>query len=85
MAAIRSIVWRLASEVKKTQRRVNALDRMIIPQTRETLVYIQGVLEERERESVFVLKTLKAQQERAAEDAARTAESVSATEAVCPT
>ncbi|MDR3312566.1 MAG: V-type ATP synthase subunit D [Spirochaetaceae bacterium] len=60
MAAIRSIVWRLALEVKKTQRRVNALDKIVIPQTRDTKAYIEGVLEERERENIFVLKALKA-------------------------
>ncbi|HOC28534.1 MAG TPA: V-type ATP synthase subunit D [Treponemataceae bacterium] len=59
MASIRTIVWRLAREVKKTQRRVNALDKQVIPQTRETKVYIESVLEERERENVFVLKALK--------------------------
>jgi len=59
MASIRTIVWRLAEEVRKTQRRVNALDKMIIPQTIETSKYIEGVLEERERENVFVLKALK--------------------------
>ncbi len=63
MASIRTIVWRLAGEVKKTQRRVNALDKMVIPQTGETKVYIESVLEERERENIFVLKTLKAKQE----------------------
>jgi V/A-type H+/Na+-transporting ATPase subunit D len=59
MASIRTVVWRLAGEVKKTQRRVNALDKMVIPQTKETKKYIEGVLEERERENVFVLKALK--------------------------
>lgn len=59
MASIRTIVWRLAGEVKKTQRRVNALDKMIIPQTTETKNYIESVLEERERENVFILKALK--------------------------
>lgn len=59
MASIRTIAWRLAAEVKKTQRRVNALDKMIIPQDRETKVYIESVLEERERENTFVLKSLK--------------------------
>ncbi len=59
MASIRTIVWRLAGEVKKMQRRVNALDKMVIPQTRETEIYIESVLEERERENVFVLKALK--------------------------
>lgn len=62
MASIRTIVWRLASEVKKTQRRVNALDKMVVPQTRETKAYIESVLEERERENIFVLKTLKSKQ-----------------------
>ncbi len=59
MASIRTIVWRLAGEVKKTQRRVNALDKQVIPQTSETKIYIESVLEERERENVFVLKALK--------------------------
>ena len=60
MATIRTIVWTLAREVKKTQRRVNALEKQVIPQTRETKAYIEGVLEEREREGVYVLKALKA-------------------------
>lgn len=59
MASIRTIVWRLAKEVKKTQRRVNALDKQVIPQTRETRIYIESILEERERENIFVLKALK--------------------------
>ena len=64
MASIRTIVWRLAMEVKKTQRRVNALDKTIIPQAKETVKYIESVLEERERDNVFVLKSLKARQEK---------------------
>ena len=59
MASIRTIVWKLAEEVRRTQRRVNALDKMIIPQATETIKYIESVLEERERENVFVLKALK--------------------------
>ena len=62
MASIRTIVWRLAEEVKKTQRRVNALDKMVIPTDRETVKYIEGVLEERERDNVFVMKALKKKQ-----------------------
>ncbi len=60
LAGIRTIVWRLANEVEKTQRRVNALDKMIIPQSKETVKYIESVLEERDRENIFVLKSLKA-------------------------
>lgn len=63
MASIRTIVWRLAMEVKKTQRRVNALDKMVIPQDKETVKYIESVLEERERDNVFVLKALKHKQD----------------------
>ena len=64
MASIRTIVWRLAEEVKKTQRRVNALDKMVIPQTEETMKYIENSLEEKERENVFVLKALKRRNDR---------------------
>ena len=32
MASIRTIVWHLADEVKRTQRRVNALDKIVIPE-----------------------------------------------------
>ncbi len=62
LASIRTIVWHLAQDVKKTQRRVNALDKMVIPSTKETISYIESVLEERERENVFVLKSLKNRQ-----------------------
>ena len=64
MASIRTIVWRLARELQKTQRRVNALDKIIIPQTKETKTYIEGVLEERDRENIFVLKSLKSRKMR---------------------
>lgn len=64
MASIRTIVWRLAEEVKRTQRRVNALDKMIIPETEETKKYIESVLEERDRENTFVLKALKKKNEK---------------------
>ena len=59
MAEIRTMVWRLAKEVKKTQRRVNALEKVVIPDILETRMFIEGVLEEREREVFFVQKILK--------------------------
>ena len=68
MASLRTMVWRLAKEVKKTQRRVNALEKMVIPDTEDTKRYIEGVLEERERESFFVQKILKARRETEAAD-----------------
>ena len=60
MAEIRTMVWRLAKEVRKTQRRVNALEKIVIPDVEETKKFIEGVLEEREREVFFVQKLLKA-------------------------
>jgi V/A-type H+-transporting ATPase subunit D len=60
MAEIRTMVWRLAKEVRKTQRRVNALERIVIPDVEDTRKFIESVLEEREREVFFVQKILKA-------------------------
>ncbi|MBP7552952.1 MAG: V-type ATP synthase subunit D [Spirochaetes bacterium] len=59
MAEIRTIVWRLSREVKKTQRRVNALEKVVIPETEETLKFIEGALEERERDELFITKMVK--------------------------
>ena len=59
LAAVRTIAWRLAREVRRTQRRVNALEKMVIPAASDTKVYIESVLEERERESFFTGKLLK--------------------------
>jgi V/A-type H+-transporting ATPase subunit D len=59
LAAVRTIVWRLAREVRKTQRRVNALEKMVIPQARETKNYIESSLEEKDREAFFTSKLLK--------------------------
>jgi V/A-type H+-transporting ATPase subunit D len=59
LAAVRTIAWWLAREVRKTQRRVNALEKMVIPTARETKVYIESALEERDREAFFTSKLLK--------------------------
>ena len=52
-------VWRLAAELRKTQRRVNALQYIFIPDYEETIAFIESELEEREREEAFRLKRLK--------------------------
>jgi V/A-type H+-transporting ATPase subunit D len=52
-------VWRLARELRKTQRRVNALQYIFIPDYRDTVSWIESALEEREREEIFRLKRLK--------------------------
>jgi V/A-type H+-transporting ATPase subunit D len=59
LAGVRTIAWRLAREVRKTQRRVNALEKMVIPTARETKVYIEAALEERDRDAFFTSKLLK--------------------------
>ena len=59
LAAVRTITWRLAREVRKTQRRVNALEKMVIPAAVETRAYIEASLEERDRDSFFTSKLLK--------------------------
>ena len=66
MAGLRAIVWRLAKEVRKTQRRVNALEKMVIPDSKAVKKFIEDSLEEREREAVFSTKRLKARKEREA-------------------
>ena len=52
-------VWRLAIELRKTQRRVNALQYIFIPEYEETVEFIVSSLEERDREETFRLKLLK--------------------------
>jgi len=59
LAGVRTIIWRLAREVRKTQRRVNALEKLVIPTAAETKVYIESSLEERDRDSFFSSKLLK--------------------------
>ncbi|MFZ1042408.1 MAG: V-type ATP synthase subunit D [Anaerolineales bacterium] len=57
-------VWRLAGELRKTQRRVNALQHIFIPTYEDTVAFIVSSLEEREREETFRLKWLKSKMER---------------------
>jgi V/A-type H+-transporting ATPase subunit D len=57
-------VWRLAGELRKTQRRVNALQHIFIPNYEATVAFIVSSLEEREREEIFRLKWLKNKMER---------------------
>jgi V/A-type H+-transporting ATPase subunit D len=61
LSKMMTTVWRLARELQKTQRRVNALQHIFIPQYQETIRFIESELEEREREETFRLKRLKSQ------------------------
>ncbi len=57
---------RLAEEIGRTTRRVNALENVLIPDLEAQRNYIQMVLEEREREDLFRLKRVKMKLERKA-------------------
>lgn len=59
LSMLTTTVWRLAGELRKTQRRVNALQHIFIPAYEETVAFIVSSLEEREREETFRLKLLK--------------------------
>lgn len=55
---------RLAEEVGRTTRRVNALDNVLIPRYEEQRNYVEMVLEERAREDLFRLKRVKVKLQR---------------------
>jgi V/A-type H+-transporting ATPase subunit D len=59
LAELQTAITRLARELRKTQRRCNALSRTFIPDYRATITYIAAALEERERESFVILKMIR--------------------------
>lgn len=59
LAEVEIAFHRLAAELRKTQKRVNALQNLLIPQYRETVRFLESSLEEKEREALFQLKRLR--------------------------
>jgi len=57
-------VWRVAAELEQTQRRVNALENLLIPKYQAAIQRIQVVLDEQERESFMRTKRVKERKER---------------------
>ena len=55
---------RIGEEIKKTTRRVNALEQVVIPGVLYQMRFIKLVLEQREREDTFRLKRIKAKSEK---------------------
>jgi V/A-type H+-transporting ATPase subunit D len=49
----------LADEIRKTSRRVNALEQRLLPTLAEQVRFIQDALDQRERDDIFRLKRLK--------------------------
>ena len=67
LAELETSVWLLARELKKTQRRVNALEHIFIPNYKETLHFVEEQLESRELDSFFTMKMVKRRLEAASE------------------
>jgi V/A-type H+-transporting ATPase subunit D len=61
-------IWRLATEVEKTQRRINAIENAFIPEARDAVRWIKSVMEENEREELFRRKRLKSRSLQTGED-----------------
>jgi len=59
LAEARISLMRLSREVSKTIRRVNALEKIFIPDYEETLNYIIMALDEMDREAFFINKLIK--------------------------
>ena len=64
LAASEMRLRRLAEEIGRTTRRVNAMDNVLIPRLEAQRDYTHMVLEEREREDLFRLKRVKLKLER---------------------
>lgn len=60
LAEIETAVYKLAMEIKKTQKRANGLEKIQIPRYTEIVRNIENALEEKEREDFFRLKKVKA-------------------------
>lgn len=61
LAQVENSIFRLGDNIKKTQKRANALKNIMIPRYEEETKNIQNALEEKEREEFSRLKVIKAQ------------------------
>lgn len=59
LAEVETKVYKLAMEIRKTQKRANALEKIQIPKYRGLVKKIEETLEEKEREDFFRLKRVK--------------------------
>ncbi len=67
LAELKVSIMRLAREVKKTIRKVNALEKIVIPELKEARAFMQSRIEEAERESFILMKLVKDRMEKARE------------------
>ncbi|MDL2288741.1 V-type ATP synthase subunit D [Oscillospiraceae bacterium OttesenSCG-928-F05] len=61
LAEVETTIYRLAFAIKKTQKRANALENIIIPNFTGDVKFITEALEEKDREEFARLKVIKAQ------------------------
>ena len=66
LAEVENSVYRLANAIRKTQRRANALENIVIPRYEETAKVITDALEEKDREEFSRLKVIKAKKQQEA-------------------
>ena len=64
VAELDTAIRRISNELRRTQRRCNALSKIFIPTLRKQINYILSALEERERESLITLKIIRANQKK---------------------
>ena len=64
LAEVETSVYRLAVQIRRTHRRVNALEKVVIPINKREITFIDSVLEESEREDFIRMKIAKAGRER---------------------
>lgn len=64
LAELKISIIRLAGEVRKTIRKVNALEKIAIPDLEDGVTYIQNRLEETEREMFVLMKMVKTRLEK---------------------
>ena len=64
LAELKISIIRLAGEVRKTIRKVNALEKIAIPDLEDGLFYIQNRLEETERDMFVLMKMVKTRLEK---------------------
>ncbi len=74
VAATETRLRRIGEEIKKTNRRVNALEQLVIPNINGEIRQIRSVLDQRALEEVTVLKRIKAKLEAREKTEATTAE-----------
>ncbi len=64
LAELKISIMRLANELRKTIRKVNALEKIAIPDLTETVDFIRNRLEENEREMFILMKMVKSNLEK---------------------